>query len=330
MREFPIFLLSLVSNLNSQLAGYLKLPGVQIGSPSFTLQDDYRGQDFFNQFDFISRSDPTHGLVDYQSKQNAIAKGLAYVQNGVTVLAVDNKTVLPSGSNRASIRIESKKKYDSGLFIADFEAMPVGCSTWPAWWSRSVTDYPKGGEIDVIEGVNSQTFNDMTFWRKGGSCNFPPASLSGTTSSIIDQKKCSDTTTDLMSCGFRDGKANSFGTGFNKAGGGVYAHLVNDDGISIWHFPRKSIPKDIKNKKPDPSSWGKPVARWKSTKCDMKKHFRGHKLVINTTLCGSWAGDPGAWARSKCPRTCPETVADPKNFNGARWKIKYISVYKQV
>lgn len=32
-----------------------------------------------------------------------------------------------------SVRISSKKSYSSGLFIADFGAMPAGCGIWPAW-----------------------------------------------------------------------------------------------------------------------------------------------------------------------------------------------------
>jgi hypothetical protein len=41
---------------------------------------------------------------------------------------VTNKT--PGG--RPSIRIEGKKKYDSGLIVLDVEHMPFGCGTWPA------------------------------------------------------------------------------------------------------------------------------------------------------------------------------------------------------
>jgi hypothetical protein len=46
------------------------------------------------------------------------------------------------------------KTYNAGLVIADFAAMPFGCSIWPAWWSFNVQNWPTGGEIDIIEGVN--------------------------------------------------------------------------------------------------------------------------------------------------------------------------------
>ncbi|KAG7091604.1 hypothetical protein E1B28_010623 [Marasmius oreades] len=314
-------------------AGRVPLPIVNTlqSRATYTLQDNYQGEDFFNKFDFFSDPDPTQGLVDYQTKTNAISKGLAFVQeNGVTVLAVDNKTTIASGAKRASVRIESQKLYGEGLFIADFEAMPFGCSTWPAWWSYSSNEYPEGGEIDVIEGVHNQPYNDLTFWRAGGSsCTFPPSSLSGAKGTVIDQSKCSDTTADQMSCGFQDESPGVFGAGFNKAGGGVYAHLINGEGIFIWFFPRGAVPSDITSKNPNPSTWGAPVAQWKSDRCDIVEHVRGHKLTINVTLCGSWAGDPDVWRDSGCSGSCPGTVADPKNFDNARWKVRSISVYQE-
>jgi beta-glucanase (GH16 family) len=54
------------------------------------------------------------------------------------------------------MRITTTKTYNGGLFIADFERMPFGCSLWPAYWSVG-SDWPNGGEIDILEGVNDQT-----------------------------------------------------------------------------------------------------------------------------------------------------------------------------
>ncbi len=84
----------------------------------------------------------------------AVEKKLAFVgDDGTVTLAVDDTTALGDGENRdsyvdvhspfrlrltiswmSSVRISSVKKYDSGLFIASFSAMPYGCSVWPAWW----------------------------------------------------------------------------------------------------------------------------------------------------------------------------------------------------
>jgi hypothetical protein len=135
-----------------------------------------------SQWSFFTQGDPTHGLVDYQSKSDAVNKGLAYVQDdGTAVLKVDNSTQLSSGQNRASVRITSKKQYSggslhihdvysrghskfncTGLFIADFYAMPHGCSLWPAYWSVG-PNWPNGGEIDILEGANLQSKNQYVF-----------------------------------------------------------------------------------------------------------------------------------------------------------------------
>ena len=48
----------------------------------------------------------------------------------------------------------STKAYNGGLIIADFAAMAYGCAVWPAYWTIGKGPWPKGGEIDIIEGVN--------------------------------------------------------------------------------------------------------------------------------------------------------------------------------
>ena len=91
-------------------------------SKTFTMTDYYHGNNFLtyvpsyqnafvsrpsfsftSEWDFFADDDPTHGNVQYQTKANAIAKGLAFVQNdGTTVLAVDDKNTVPVGGKRDS------------------------------------------------------------------------------------------------------------------------------------------------------------------------------------------------------------------------------------
>jgi hypothetical protein len=87
------------------------------------LVDKYSGQSFFeplcylsestflkllimffcSNWDFFTDSDPTHGLVEYVSKAEAMSSGLASVgNNSVVVLAVDESSTIPVGSNRKS------------------------------------------------------------------------------------------------------------------------------------------------------------------------------------------------------------------------------------
>lgn len=52
-------------------------------------------------------------------------------------LGVDYTTPLTvaGGVGRGSVRIESKKTYNKGLFLVDIKHMPGGiCGTWPAFW----------------------------------------------------------------------------------------------------------------------------------------------------------------------------------------------------
>ena len=68
--------------------------------------------------------------------------------------ADSTKVVSPSDRGRDSIRITSQKAYDDSVIVLDIAHMPEGCSTWPAFWTISQSGpWPKGGEIDILEGT---------------------------------------------------------------------------------------------------------------------------------------------------------------------------------
>lgn len=131
-------------------------------------------------------------------------------------------------------------------------------------------------------------------------------------------------------CAFGDSDPSSYGPGFNAAGGGVYAHLWNKDGIKIWHFKRSSIPQDITSGSPDPSTWPTPVAFWSNTGCNTAEHFIDHSLVIDTTLCGDWAGNSNVYGNSGCPGTCAQAVSEAANFKSASVLLMLSPVSKLV
>lgn len=71
----------------------------------------------------------------YNDANNAIAKDLVSVDSsGTAFMYVDDKSTLdPKGPGRDSVRISTKKQFNSGLIIADITNMPGGvCGTWPA------------------------------------------------------------------------------------------------------------------------------------------------------------------------------------------------------
>lgn len=59
-------------------------------------------------------------------------QGLVYIgQDGLPVLRSDSWTWLPYGAKRNSVRLESKARFDGGLFIVDLAAMPTGKQVSP-------------------------------------------------------------------------------------------------------------------------------------------------------------------------------------------------------
>jgi hypothetical protein len=301
------------------------------GGRSFKLVDLYQGATFFDGWEFFSSPDPTHGNVNYLNAGDAFSKGLAFVQqDNTTVLAVDDTTFLPEGANRDSVRINTKKSYTGGLFIADFWAMPHGCSVWPAWWSVG-PDWPNAGEIDIVEGVNNQAVNQMTLHTSEGctldrqSSPDPNFQVGVATTGQILTSQCAFLNGNNDGCAFVDTDTRSHGKGFNLIAGGVFAHLWERDQIRVWHFPRGEIPPDIEAKDPKPDTWPTPAAVFTSASCDIEARFRDHQLVLDTTICGDFAGPQ--FVKSGCPGTCAQAVANPKNFRFAKWKINYIAVY---
>ncbi|EKM81740.1 hypothetical protein AGABI1DRAFT_111997 [Agaricus bisporus var. burnettii JB137-S8] len=303
---------------------YVPNATVSNGNPPYHRHEHYEGESFFKDWDFFTGEDPTHGNVNYQSLSNAQRKQLAYVKDGVTVLAVDNSSSVPVGGKRDSVRITTKKTWNFGLFIADFAYMPWGCGIWPAYWSVG-PDWPNAGEIDILEGVNNQTWNQYTI-HTGIECVLPDNNAGIDALASPMGKTCTSSNGANSGCGYQNNNPNSYGAGFNAAGGGVLVHEWNSWGVKIWFFTRDSIPVDITNEQPNPTSWGTPTAAWPSRDCDFSSALYEHSLVIDTTLCGDWAGS--AYGDSGCPGTCQEVVANPANFANAQWGVNYISVYQ--
>jgi hypothetical protein len=150
----------------------------------------------------------------------------------------------------------------------------------------------------------------------GPGCTLDPKS--GTFSGHVLSTDCESSGNSNTGCGISDPDPSSYGQGFNDNGGGVFAHLWDKTGISVWFFSRNSIPEDIKSGgNPNPSSWPEPVAFWSTSSCDVATHFHEHSIVIDTTLCGDWAGNDNVFASSGCQRSCAETVTKASNFDGA-------------
>ena len=113
---------------------------------SYTLQDTYSGTDFFDQFEYFTGYDPSAGFVHYVPAETATSSqyNLTYASSSSAVMRVDT-TDTDASTGRYSVRITSKKQYDSGLFIFDVLNSPYGCSTWPALWLSDPNNWPANG-----------------------------------------------------------------------------------------------------------------------------------------------------------------------------------------
>ncbi|KAI9873128.1 MAG: hypothetical protein M1830_000807 [Pleopsidium flavum] len=300
---------------------------VDLSIAGYVIEDDYTPSTLFNMFDFFTGHDPTNGYVSYVDQATAQSTGLINTNNGAAYIGVDYTNVA-SGSGRASVRLTSKKSYNHGLVIADIAHMPGGiCGTWPAFWMVG-PDWPNSGEIDIFEGVNQQSQNDVTLHTNAGCSITNNGAFTGT----LTTPNCDGNAPgqpNNAGCQIADSATNSYGAGFNANGGGVYATEWTSSAISVYFFPRGSIPSDIGSGNPNPAGWGKPLAQFQGG-CDIDAHFQNQQIVFDTTFCGDWAGN--VWSSSSCASKAPTCSAfvqnNPSAFKDAYWSVNSVKVYQ--
>jgi hypothetical protein len=124
--------------------GALALAAVgEVSANQWYLDETYDHTNFFEKFNFFQSRyntgvpediDPTHGYVQYMNQSKAWELGLINYVDGEVVIGVDHKSTLdPDGTGRPSVRVESKKLYTQGLFVARFSHLPTAmCGVWPA------------------------------------------------------------------------------------------------------------------------------------------------------------------------------------------------------
>jgi hypothetical protein len=297
-------------------------------SENYQLVENWHGEGFLDYFNFHTGSDPTNGFVTYLDKSSAESAGLVKVNDGGSVyIGVDHKTTLStSGKGRDSVRIGSKKYYDQSLVIADIAHMPGSiCGSWPAFWSVG-KNWPADGEIDIIEGVNLQDHNEIVM-HTAGTCSITDTGMTGS----VNATGCGE---DLGTVGcVIEGQQGSYGTSFNKQGGGVYAMQWTEQFVKIWFFPRASIPTSITKGAPDVSQFGTPMALVEDS-CDVANSFKAQSFIFDVTFCGDWAG--GVYGQSGCPmsgsdssQSCINYVAkNPTAFEQTYWEINSVKIYQ--
>ena len=298
-------------------------------SATYTIQDDYSPSNFANMFDFFTDADPTSGYVNYISQSAAQSAGLYSANSNSVYMGVDSKNVA-TGRGRDSIRVSSKKSYNHGLIILDLAHMPGGqCGSWPAFWLLG-PDWPNQGELDIIEGVNSQTTNAFAGHTNAGCSITNTGAFSGTMATNNCDINAAGQGTNV-GCTIHTGNTQTYGEGFNAAGGGVYATEWTSDAISIWFFPRSAIPSDLNSGAPNPDNWGLPMVQFTGG-CDIDEHFKNQQIVFDISFCGQWAGQ--VWGEdsvcSSKAATCQDFVQNsPSAFSDTYWSINSLKVYQE-
>jgi hypothetical protein len=174
-----------------------------------------------------------------------------------------------------------------------------------------------------MEAVNYATDGNQMTLHTTNNCDMDVKRLM--TGTVADTN-CYNATNDNAGCGVTADQ-DSYGTGFNTAGGGVMAMEWRDEGIRMWQWARSSIPTDITGKTPDPSTWGEAKADFPNTDCSISSHFTNQSIIANIDLCGQYAGN--VYSTSGCPSTCEDYVANyPTAFQNAYWEFGSFEVYK--
>ncbi|KAM3498790.1 hypothetical protein MY10362_007906 [Beauveria mimosiformis] len=304
----------------------------------FSLTETYDATNFFDKFEFFESKfgtkdpnahDPTGGFVNYKSRDAAIASGLVSNNTGDVYIGVDSVNKWWSPDGRPSIRLESKKDYTKGLFIARFNHLPKSaCGAWPAFWTYSkVGSWPNGGEIDIYENWNLATHNRPTVHTGEldavGRCKIDSAGVTGS----LQRADCSHEQYNL-GCNVMDTKGP-----WGSPAGGVYAMEWTDSYIRIFTWSPADAPSNINSAHPDTAAWGKPVMELRDGPCNLKRQFAPQKLILNIDFCGSAAGQPALW--EECKKLTGETECykyvrnNPKAYKDVYWRVKDIRYFKE-
>ncbi|KZS87007.1 hypothetical protein SISNIDRAFT_323946 [Sistotremastrum niveocremeum HHB9708] len=293
----------------------------------------YSGSTFFDSWNFYGSWDNlTLGDTWWVNENDAFTQNLAFVNGaGNAVLKVDNSTNVPWNTKRNSIRITTTDTYNFGsLWIIDVLHLPFGCSVWPAFWSFG-PDWPVGGEIDTIEGVNMMQNNQMALHTDPGCILIPP-SPAPPGQGIVGETDCST----AAGCVYLDQDTRSYGQAFADNGGGVWATQFDVSGVFIWFWSRSDVPPSISSAGDGPmdiSQWGPPTASYPNGGCDMAGFFAPQQLVLDITLCGDWAGLPQVY-NATCANTGPtgvcylDNVVGPgSHYDDAYFEINNLKTY---
>jgi hypothetical protein len=260
--------------------------------------------------------DPTGGTNDYRSGCSGnIGQLITNKSDGNGGFSLKAMVVPGTGKGKdtnnrvATVRMESTQQYTGGIFILDVTKVPSGCGAWPAWWLQggpedwSNTDtfyfnqkWPTYGEIDILEQVNGQNWNQSTLHVGGGENSCKLNTNSTPTPENVDCYAGTNTIPGAIGCGTIFNKNKT--SGGEDADGLYICEWEDNNYIKYWYIPRLNIPIGGFNTKDTidlPTELGDlydnpDITHDLTDTCD-QNNIRNQHQIINTVLCGQWAGD---------------------------------------
>ena len=313
----------------------LGLAGSSSHTGPYRLLEAQEGEQLFGHYDFFDGPDSigSAGHQTYVGKKRAFELGLANVTregDGEEYVYLQSASPGTKGGFRESVRLEGKRRFDRGLFVLDVAHMPAGCGVWPAFWLTDEENWPVNGEIDIVEGINTQAvaktalhtsedcdmFAQVPYWEWTGywdSSTGLPDTFSGIPN--YDNKVEADNCWVMaphqwanQGCVAISSENGTIGEPMNDVEGGVYV-LEWDPAngyIKSWVFKRGDVPENLRDsidtasseKKgravvPEPEKWDIPYAYFAigdGTGCS-SDHFSNMRLIFNLAFCGTVAGN---------------------------------------
>jgi hypothetical protein len=248
---------------------------------------------------------------------------------------VDNTSSVIYNEKRYAPELISRASYDVGtVFVMDAVHLPYGCSVWPSFWTQG-DDWPSNGEIDIMEGVNMVTTNQMALHTEGDGCYASTASDVAFTG-VVENANCSTEYNSNQGCAVTLNDTKSYGADFAAAGGGVYVAEYAGTGIKIWFLSRADVPSSLSASASsiNTDDLGTPAAYYPSSTCDIDKYFGAQRMTLDITLCGSWAGTASVLEETcealQGDATCYTTYVindQQSTYANAYFEINYINVY---
>ncbi|QBZ57443.1 hypothetical protein PoMZ_02367 [Pyricularia oryzae] len=311
---------------------------------AYQIEETYDTSNVNSKWDFFQSKfdtgnvldiDPTEGFVNYRSYNDAKSLGVLSEESGSIMMKPNFPAgITANGKGPDSVRLESKARYQQGLFIADFSRFPKPvCGSWPAFWMFG-NSWPEEGELDIYEGWNVQPVNGIALHTdhaaKVGSCHLDPQDVNAD----VHTTNCDNFFTDIprqwegTACLVKE--RNGL---WGNPTGGVYAIEWSSQNVSVWSWAHDKTPADVRDGKPSPRTWGRPHFFIGDSKCDIDRVLKNQKMVLNLDFCGVTAGNEGIWGEECKAKTgaatCAQYVAgNPSAFSDVAFGLRSIKVYQ--